>query len=134
MSRIRTLLASIAGTLLAASFANAADFQEGRFANCTGTSSCSLHFVGPGAGAKLRLEHITCRLRTATSLELSLVDLFDNNHALYVPTIDQDKNNRAFVATAPVTFFTGGTAIKVTAHFGVTTNSELACTITGQTS
>ena len=134
MSRIRTLLASIAGTLLAASFANAADFQEGRFANCTGTSSCSLHFVGPGAGAKLRLEHITCKVLTTSEALSWVVELFDNNHALYVPSIRQDIASPIIVATAPVTFFTGGTAIKVTAHLGVTTSSQLACTITGQTS
>ena len=133
MSRISVLLASIGGALLAPSFADAADFQEGRFINCAGASSCRLSFVGPGAGARLRLDHITCKVSLTTPRIFVSVDLFDNNNALYVPTVSQEQNGLIHVATAPVTFFTGGTAIAVTAHIGVTTNSQLACTITGQT-
>ena len=133
MSRIPVLLASIGGALLSPSFADAADFQEGRFLNCTSSSICRLNFAGPGAGGRLRLEHITCRLRTSESVDAWAVDLFDGNNALYLPMVRQDFVAQSFAGAAPVMFFTGGAAIAVTANLGAATSSELACTLTGQT-
>ena len=129
-----TLALGFAAAMLASSMAYAADFQEGHIKNCAGANTCTLNFAGPGLGKKLRLQHVTCRLTTNVAAPAWVVQYFDGTHGLFVPTVIQDAARRSFVATAPVTFFTGGSNITVQALLGGFIDSQLACTITGQSS
>jgi hypothetical protein len=134
MFRPGTLAAGLAAAMLVSSMAYAANFQEGHIKNCA-TETCTLNFTGPGPGKTLRLQEVTCRLRTSARALVTLVDYFDSTHALFVPVAVQDDNaRRNFVATTQAQFFTGGANMTVSAHLGTAIGSEFACTITGQTS
>ena len=64
-----------------------------------------LNFAGPGPGAKLRLEYVTCKLRILRHLT-RLVEFFDGNNALYLPMVFVSDRFDTWVASMPVTFFT----------------------------
>jgi len=134
MLRPRALALGFAAATLASPMAHAANFQEGHIKNCAG-ETCTLNFNGPGPGKRLRLQQVTCRLQTSESPPLTFVDYFDSTHALFVPAVVQDDGARQhFVATTQAQFFTGGSRMTVSAHLGKAIGSELACTITGQSS
>ena len=132
MTRTLSYSCAFATAMLVSSLACAADFQEGHNKNCPGSNICILNFAGPGAGKKLRIQHITCKALTSEAAPAWVIQLFDNNNALYVPAVIQDAARRSFVATAPVTFFTGGPNITISALLGGVMDSQLACTISGQ--
>jgi hypothetical protein len=136
MLRPGTLAAGFAAAMLASSMAYAANFQEGQFKNCAGSPTCTLHFNGPAPGKTLRVQHVSCRLRTTAPAPQWIVQVFDGVHGVFVPTDVQDNGaRRAFVANSPVTYFTaGGRDIIVEALLNAPIPAEFACTITGQSS
>jgi hypothetical protein len=135
MLRPGVLAVGFAAAMLASPVVHAANFQEGHIKNCA-TDTCRLNFTGLAPGKTLRVQHVSCRLRTSKPAPQSVVQVFDGVHAVFVPTVVQDDNvRRAFVAGSPVTYFTvGGRDFFVEALLGDAIGSEFACTITGQTS
>jgi hypothetical protein len=117
--------------LLSATVVHAVPFQEGRFRNCTSDNSCRLNFDGPGPGRTLTIQHITCKVLTSQAAPAWVVQYFDGNHALYLKTEIQDSSRRSFVAGGPVLFRTGGNDMHVDVLLGAVMDSQIACTITG---
>ena|SRR5689334_15116780 len=134
MSNTRTMVVSSLAVMFASSAAYSADFQQGTFKACSATNTCAVHFTGPGAGKKLRLQNVVCKLLTSTPANAFVIELFDGNNALYLKAEAEDTVGRSFVAGGPTLFITGGNNINITALVGGITDSLLACTITGQSS
>ena len=124
---------TFAFTLLGSALAYAAPFQAGKSANCTNSNICRLRFAGPSPGKTLTVEHMTCKVLTTTAAPAWVVQMFDGTHALYLNTEIQDDAQRSLVAGGPVTFRTRGTTLTVEALLGGFMDSQLSCTITGQT-
>ena len=130
------LVAGFVATIAIATTAHAAIFQEGRIKNCAG-ETCTLSLTVPAPGKTLRVQHVSCRLRTSTPASQAIVQLFDGVNAVFVPTAVQDNGaRRAFVANSPVTYFTvgGRPFFTIEAVLGAPINSEFACTVTARPS
>ena len=140
MPRSPILWATIAAMTAIPSLSLAADFQEARHKFCIRSSACTLNFAGPGTGQRLRIDHITCRLKYVAVPPGGqwLVSLFDGTHALYLPMnlgllqLKNDTLYRTVVGSAPTTFFSGGQGFKITSSNGQRINADLSCTIKGQ--
>ena len=133
MRRFSALVVSLSVIVLISSVAYAVNYQEGQTVNCTTDNICRTEeFRNPGAGISLRITHLTCKLLTSERAPAWVIQFFDGNNALYIPTVIQDDEGRSFVATTgAMTFFSGGGNMRVEALLGASMDAQLSCTLTG---